>query len=314
MKNPDRLYDLLPAVYRMRDADEGYPLQELLRVVTEQVEIWSRPTSRSSTKTGSSRRAKNGWCPISATWSATRCSTTPANRRGNSPRAHQREHILISRRDVANTIHDRRRKGTSHLMQSSRKMWPAGPRAAVEFFQRWAGRKTLHTPLLNQSALSSRSHRETLGAIAISHQLTEATLLWLNPTISGHIAAHRRHKLCCSVGGRRADSPSTSRLDRLEYLRRPVRSDCAHGGRPPDQFAPAVGRHNIPSAGVFVWRLQTISVGLADATDAGGNPRRRASHPLIVTRKKARIASPSAFSAMTLRCSTGRKPISPTRL
>ena len=31
--NPDRLYDLVPAVYRMRDAAQGYPLQALLYVV-----------------------------------------------------------------------------------------------------------------------------------------------------------------------------------------------------------------------------------------------------------------------------------------
>ena len=37
--NPDRLYDLLPAIYRMRDADQGYPLQALLRVIAEQVNV-----------------------------------------------------------------------------------------------------------------------------------------------------------------------------------------------------------------------------------------------------------------------------------
>ena len=36
---PDRLYDLVPAVYRMRDADQGYPLRALLRVIAEQVTL-----------------------------------------------------------------------------------------------------------------------------------------------------------------------------------------------------------------------------------------------------------------------------------
>ena len=35
----DRLYDLLPAVYRMRDADAGEPLRALLEVIDEQVEV-----------------------------------------------------------------------------------------------------------------------------------------------------------------------------------------------------------------------------------------------------------------------------------
>lgn len=37
--SPDRLYDLLPVVYRQRDADRGYPLRALLRVIAEQVEV-----------------------------------------------------------------------------------------------------------------------------------------------------------------------------------------------------------------------------------------------------------------------------------
>src|SRR5207247_145381 len=32
--NPDRLYNLLPALYREKDAEEGYPLQALLRIIT----------------------------------------------------------------------------------------------------------------------------------------------------------------------------------------------------------------------------------------------------------------------------------------
>ena len=37
--NPDRLYGLLPVIYRLQDADQGYPLQSLLRVITEQVNL-----------------------------------------------------------------------------------------------------------------------------------------------------------------------------------------------------------------------------------------------------------------------------------
>jgi len=35
--NPDRLYELVPVIYRMRDAEQGYPLQAFLRVIAEQV-------------------------------------------------------------------------------------------------------------------------------------------------------------------------------------------------------------------------------------------------------------------------------------
>src|SRR5512143_2353593 len=35
----DRLYNLLPAVHRMRDADQGEPLRALLRVIASQVNV-----------------------------------------------------------------------------------------------------------------------------------------------------------------------------------------------------------------------------------------------------------------------------------
>ena len=35
----DRLYELLPVVYRLRDAEHGYPLRALLQVIAEQVNV-----------------------------------------------------------------------------------------------------------------------------------------------------------------------------------------------------------------------------------------------------------------------------------
>ena len=37
----DRLYALLPAVYRARDDERGQPLRALLQVIAEQVEVLS---------------------------------------------------------------------------------------------------------------------------------------------------------------------------------------------------------------------------------------------------------------------------------
>ncbi len=37
--SPDRLYELLPAVYRTRDVDQGWQLQALLRIITEQADV-----------------------------------------------------------------------------------------------------------------------------------------------------------------------------------------------------------------------------------------------------------------------------------
>ena len=37
--NIDRLYELLPVIYRQRDAEQGLQLQALLRVIAEQVKV-----------------------------------------------------------------------------------------------------------------------------------------------------------------------------------------------------------------------------------------------------------------------------------
>ena len=36
---PDRLYELLPVIYRQRDAEQNYPLRDFLRVLSEQVNL-----------------------------------------------------------------------------------------------------------------------------------------------------------------------------------------------------------------------------------------------------------------------------------
>jgi hypothetical protein len=38
-RSPDRLYELLPAVYRQQDADQNYALRALLRILTSQVDV-----------------------------------------------------------------------------------------------------------------------------------------------------------------------------------------------------------------------------------------------------------------------------------
>jgi hypothetical protein len=37
--DPDKLYNLLPAVYRVRDVEQGEPLRQLLTVIAQQVGI-----------------------------------------------------------------------------------------------------------------------------------------------------------------------------------------------------------------------------------------------------------------------------------
>src|ERR1700761_7383834 len=113
----DRLYNLLPAVYRMNDSAQGYPLRALLAVVAEQVNIveaditqlyenWFIETCQ-------------GWVIpyIGSLIGYTPVEDAAQLGTGATRRDERRKSILISRSEVANTIRYRRRKGTLQILE-----------------------------------------------------------------------------------------------------------------------------------------------------------------------------------------------------
>jgi len=132
----DRLYNLLPAVYRLRDADQHWPLQALLRIIAEQVGVVEDDIAQ---------LYKNWFIETCEDWvvpyigelvgyEEVRAAGEPGAAAGRE--AALRNRILIPRREVANTIRFRRRKGTlavTHQLAEAVAGWPA---RSVEFF-RW---------------------------------------------------------------------------------------------------------------------------------------------------------------------------------
>jgi len=128
--NRDRLFNLLPAVYRQRDIEQGGPLQALLRVISEQVNV-----------------VENDIAQLYDNWFIETCDDwvvpyigdligyTPVHdggQPGNSATAPVNK-ILIPRRDVAGTIGFRRRKGTLALLESLANAVASWPARVVEF-------------------------------------------------------------------------------------------------------------------------------------------------------------------------------------
>lgn len=203
----DRLYELLPVVHRRRDADEGYPLRALLQVIAEQVNLVEADIDQ---------LYENWFIETCQDWVVPYIGDLigyrivheagePAD--VSMPHGAARNKILIPRRDVANTIHDRRRKGTLAVLESLARDVAGWPARAVEFYR----------------------------------------LLALAQAIN-----HRRLNR-----GRTVDMRDGDALDRL--------------GGPFDELAHTVdvrritskrtrGRYNIPSVGVFVWRLRVYPV------------------------------------------------------
>ena len=133
--NPDRLYQLLPAVYQLRDADRGYQLRALLQVISEQVNIVDADIAQ---------LYENWFVETCQDWVVPYIGDlvgyTPLYDIGQptpvqSPRAQVRERILIPRSEVANTVRFRRRKGTIAVLEDLAEAVAGWPALAVEFYR-----------------------------------------------------------------------------------------------------------------------------------------------------------------------------------
>jgi hypothetical protein len=146
----DRLYELLPAIYRLRDADQGYPLRALLRVISEQVnaveddiaqlyENWFIETCQDWVVPYIGDLI--GYRQVHEAGEPTEVSTLQG-----------REHnkILIPRREVARTIYYRRRKGTLALLEEISNDVAGWPGRAVEFYRLLSFTQSLNHLRLDQ--------------------------------------------------------------------------------------------------------------------------------------------------------------------
>jgi hypothetical protein len=212
MNDPDRLYNLLPVVYRQRDAEEGYPLRALLRVIAEQVNVVEGDIAQ---------LYENWFIETCEDWVVPYIGDLVGYRLVHEagepgdpriPEARALNKILIPRREVANTISYRRRKGTLALLELLANNVAGWPARAVEF------------------------HKLLGWTQNLNHQ--------------------RPHR------GRTVDLRNGEELDKLD-------GPFDRIGHTVDvrrvNFQRTQGRYNIPSVGVFVWRLKSYSVSRSPA-------------------------------------------------
>lgn len=132
--DPDRLYDLVPVVYRMRDADQGHRLRALLRVIAEQVSLVEEDIGK---------LYENWFIETCEDWVvpyiASLIGYDPVNSAGRLGGAdaggQARNRIMIPRREVANTIRYRRRKGTLSIVEELASAVSGWPAHAREFYR-----------------------------------------------------------------------------------------------------------------------------------------------------------------------------------
>lgn len=118
----DRLYKLLPAVYGLRDADEGYPLRALLAAIEEQVLDIEEDIDN---------LLENWFIETCAEWVVPYIGDLLAAR----PLLPIGPGTVSQRSYVANTIAYRRRKGTAAVLEQLARDVSAWPARVVEFFQ-----------------------------------------------------------------------------------------------------------------------------------------------------------------------------------
>ena len=125
----DRLYKLVPDIYRMRDADQRYPLQALLRVIAEQVNLVEDDITQ---------LYENWFIETAEDWAvpyiAELIGYRPVLKIGEKDSS-ALGRVLVPRREVSNTIRYRRAKGTLALLELLAQDVAGLPARAVEFFK-----------------------------------------------------------------------------------------------------------------------------------------------------------------------------------
>ena len=131
----DRLYNLLPVIYRQRDETQSSPLKTLLQIITEQVILVEDDISQ---------LYENWFIETCEDWAvpyiAELIGYRPVHQAGEpgdikTLQGQQRNKILIPRREVANTIRYRQRKGTLALLELLANDVAGWPARAVEFYR-----------------------------------------------------------------------------------------------------------------------------------------------------------------------------------
>jgi hypothetical protein len=196
--NAQMLYDLVPAVYRNRDADLGYPLRDLIEILAAQAVVLEKDIAR--LYENQFIETCEGWVvPYIGDLIGMR-ALPPLGRNG--------------RAEVANMIRYRRRKGTAAVLEDLARDVTGWPAHVVEFFE-----------LL-------------------------PTTQYMN-----HLRLHRP---------RTPDLRNADALDHVDHA-----FDSAAHTVDVRHVSSRRGRHNIPSVGLYLFRIGAFPLQLIEPTPVG---------------------------------------------
>ena len=210
--SPDRLYELLPEIFRVQDAEQGDQLRALLRIVTGQVDVVERDIAQ---------LWNNLFIETCEPWVIAYIGDLVSNnllydpsRIGEADTAAAlfpdlrgpdlRPAIAIrTRADVAKTIYYRRRKGTVPMLEELARDVTGWAAHAVEFFQllgwtqyleherpqaRWFD---IRSPERTSASTGRSTRRVTASMFARSRSTTGGTRSRMSASSFGDLAATR---------------------------------------------------------------------------------------------------------------------------
>jgi len=154
--NPDRLYDLIPVVHRMRDAGQGYPLRALLRVIGEQVDVVEQDIAQ---------LYENWFIETCEDWVVPYIGALVGYQPADTgPRNAGSDRFLEPRRDVANAIRFRSRKGAFSILDDIATSQSGWPSRAVEFYRWLAVYQNINALQMRRGhTFDARGHAELQG-------------------------------------------------------------------------------------------------------------------------------------------------------
>jgi len=169
--NTDRLYNLIPAIYRIRDSEIGEPLHALLSVVETEVSVVERDIER---------LYDNWFIETCEEWAVPYIGdlvghdpVLPSNGDVNDPHVRDRNRWLFPRREIANIVRYRRRKGTLPVLEDLSRDIAGWPALARETRREVAGMVDLRARAAALVAGDSTTSSDSADSLPVGRRLPD---------------------------------------------------------------------------------------------------------------------------------------------
>ncbi len=205
----ERLYKLLPSIYQVMDQavtspEQKGPLQELIEVVTEQVNLLEDDLAR---------WYDNLFIETCEDWVVPYLGDlvgyepgSPGHETPNDPESNINRSVVFPRREVADTVALRRRKGSLALLEEISRRVVGWPARAVEYRRTVAGTASLHHLRVRRSSSVDVRDGDALDRLVTPFDLLPRTVDFRRINSRRTVGRHNLQNIGLFVCRRKIDS------------------------------------------------------------------------------------------------------------